>query len=504
MITAPTSEYLTDAGIQIPDVPTLVSNAAAALQGAIDPNLDTSPETVIGNEIATFTAAQRAAYEDIQVLSCGNDPNQAEGFVLDGICSFTNTVRNPATSSFFSGVRQVAVGLDASTTLASQSVYFAQAGNVSVRFAMTSPTFTSGSLGHADGAVLGTTGSGPTLFYLSGTGVNALIGAEVLLVSGDGTLVVPFVFPTVALAGGLGLYYPGTTTPVPNDDPVVSSIIATAYNLGGLSIWPAYMIDAVCSGTGPTTCNAGTLTVIQTPQTGLGCVVNPEDAYLGTNVETDTALRLRRFLGLRALGSGSTAAIQSALLAIQINGATAVVFATVTENVQIYVDTSTLLPPKSMRALVFDGLSQTVPNSLIAQTIWNNKPSGIQMVGGSSGIAIDTASSLPQTVLFDRPYLTRLIVAISVRINAKTQSFLGAASVQAAIAAWSAANPQGVVYFSQVSTAGTVAGVLGVESIQLGIYGAGLLEPFQDLNPGSNAITYILDTLTDVIVTVIS
>ena len=51
--------------------------------------------------------------------------------------------------------------------------------------------------------------------------------------------------------------------------------------------------------------NSGTLTVIETPVSGISSTTNAADATTGTDVETDVALRLRRETELDAIGSGT-------------------------------------------------------------------------------------------------------------------------------------------------------------------------------------------------------
>jgi hypothetical protein len=65
-------------------------------------------------------------------------------------------------------------------------------------------------------------------------------------------------------------------------------------------------------------------------------------------------------------------------------------------------------------------VSQDCPDDTIAQTIWQSKPAGIQLVGSSSGIAVDTLG-VQRTVAFSRPTITEVILKATLVLANPTQ-----------------------------------------------------------------------------------
>jgi baseplate J-like protein len=157
---------------------------------------------------------------------------------------------------------------------------------------------------------------------------------------------------------------------------------------------------------GPFVALAGTLTVINTPTVGWTGVTNAADAVQGLPADTDTTLRQKRILELAGQGSGDVDAIRAVLLELP-----GMINAFVYENTSLATD-ATGLPGKAIRAVIWDGVGMAVSNTLIAQTIWNQKPSGIQTFGASIGTATDSQGN-PQTIYFDRAVQKRTYVTLT-------------------------------------------------------------------------------------------
>lgn len=174
--------------------------------------------------------------------------------------------------------------------------------------------------------------------------------------------------------------------------------------------------------TGPKPAPAGTLTQIVTPVAGWSAVTNAADHFsLGRDLESDAALRLRRDLSLRALGSASATAIRAAVA--EIAGVTSV---RVFENATNVTDASGI-PPNSFEVVALGGL-----NTSIAQTIWDRKPIGVGTFGNTSATAIDQAGS-GHVVNFSRPVSVNAWVTVNVRALASAPTDL-ADRIRAAIA----------------------------------------------------------------------
>lgn len=181
-----------------------------------------------------------------------------------------------------------------------------------------------------------------------------------------------------------------------------------------------YFVAAECDVTGPITCNATTLTVISTPVIGLSAVINDDDAELGTNEDTDPQLRIRREEELRATGSATVDSIRADLLAIKLDdGSSPIQEAVILENVTMTTDGNGL-PPKSLECLIYDGIAQDCPDTTLAQRIWEEKPGGIELVGSSSAMAVDSQGD-GQTIPFTRATTKEVLLKATLTLANVTQ-----------------------------------------------------------------------------------
>ncbi len=157
---------------------------------------------------------------------------------------------------------------------------------------------------------------------------------------------------------------------------------------------------------GPFVANSGTLTVIATPVVGWNTVTNALDAAAGIITDTDATLRIERQAELAASGSGTVDAMRAAVLLVP-----GVLQCSVFENVTNVIDANNL-PPHSMQVTIWDGASPAAGNDTIAQAIWNNKPGGIQMVGGISATAVD-AIGVNRTMQFNRAIAVPIYMSLT-------------------------------------------------------------------------------------------
>ncbi len=242
-----------------------------------------------------------------------------------------------------------------------------------------------------------------------------------------------------------------------------------------------YYVNAEAETAGRIPINAATLTVITTPIVGLNSVTNPTDAILGKEIDTTEELLVRREDELAELGDGTPDAIRAHVLAIEIDGDRPVLECSVFVNDGDTID-ALGLPGHSMEVLVFDGVGQDADDDVIAQTIWDSKPGGTQMVGSETGTAIDSEGDA-QVVHFSRPALTG--VDVDVTINRDAVTYAGSQAVYDAWKAYADAIPTGLateVQFSQaIAAILKVQGVTGVETIRLRRHGGSYLSAFTDL-----------------------
>lgn len=225
----------------------------------------------------------------------------------------------------------------------------------------------------------------------------------------------------------------------------------------------------VATSTGPIACNSGTLTVISPAVGGFNSITNPANGTTGTNIETDTQLRIRRAALLVAAGGCTIDSIRASLFATA-TAAIGLQNVSVLENNTMVTDGNGQ-PAKSFQVLIWDGASPDPGNAAkFGQAIWNSKPSGIQSYGTTSQNAID-ASGKTQTVFFTRVTQLPIFFTLNVKTNPNTYPTNGDALVAAALAALGAQMlPGGTVFALQYEAAAfSVQGVLDVTSFFLDV-----------------------------------
>lgn len=126
--------YITLTGLQIPTVQELLEVETAEQRAAIDANLASGPDTIIGLLNGINASHGREAWEAALAAFSGINPDAAEGAVLDGVCAITGTVRNPATKSYFRGTRELDVTLQDLATVTAGVTKFAITATPTIRF----------------------------------------------------------------------------------------------------------------------------------------------------------------------------------------------------------------------------------------------------------------------------------------------------------------------------------------------------------------------------------
>jgi uncharacterized phage protein gp47/JayE len=177
---------------------------------------------------------------------------------------------------------------------------------------------------------------------------------------------------------------------------------------------------------GAVVANAGTLTVIETPVSGISSVTNALDANTGNEIETDTALRTKRLVELEAVGAGTFDTVKAKLA--QTEG---VEHSTLYANASGNTD-SNGIPGHYMWPIVYG--SPMPDGDDVAQVLWASKPAGIGVHGSSSGTATD-AEGNSQTVSYDEATVIAIHAAITVDTDADLYPADGDDQIKAAILA---------------------------------------------------------------------
>lgn len=146
--------------------------------------------------------------------------------------------------------------------------------------------------------------------------------------------------------------------------------------------------------TGPTVALSGTLTEISEPVVGWNSVTNAADAALGTDIETDTELRLRREQQIRFSGAGTVEGVRADVL--EVDG---IISAIVIENPEDVVVNG--LVPHSIHVVIWDGSTPAADDGEVATAIFESKAAGIDTNGAVSETVTDSMEN-DHTILFDR------------------------------------------------------------------------------------------------------
>jgi uncharacterized phage protein gp47/JayE len=227
--------------------------------------------------------------------------------------------------------------------------------------------------------------------------------------------------------------------------------------LGGIESVPFAAED-----TGPIAAPAGQLNVIAEPVVGWLSVTNPLDAAIGSDIESDAALRNRRLVELSTAGSESVGAIRA-----EVSGVPDVLSVQVLENVTDAIDANGL-PPHSFEVLLRDAGAD---DNAIAQAIWDSKPAGIQAFGtGESGTAVDDAGG-DQIVEFSRITVRDVYLEIDLDVDTVTYGAGGDQAVKEAVATYGDANfgiGEDIVLAALYAAIFSVTGVNDVLAIRAG------------------------------------
>lgn len=308
----------------------ILAELDAELKAEIDPNLDTTPTSLLGQLLGVFSAAVGDEWDVLEGVYSSNYPDTADGASFDGVASITGALRLEATES---AATLVVTGDDATALTIGRQARVPNGGTFQTLAGVTINLATAWAITTAYAVGDIRSNDAPLNIYVCTiAGTSAGAGGP----TGEGTAIVD---------GGVTWRFLG--------DGEGFNTVATE-----------------ATATGPIVGQAFTIAEIVTPVGGWASVTNQLDAEPGTNIETDAAFRLRREQLIRVTGKGTLEAIRSAVLATS-----GVTEALVFENTTLLVD-SDGIPGKAFEVVVLGGTDVD-----IAQTIFDTKPIGIQAFG---------------------------------------------------------------------------------------------------------------------------
>lgn len=239
-------------------------------------------------------------------------------------------------------------------------------------------------------------------------------------------------------------------------------------------------VAAVAEDTGPISAPINTLQSIITAVANVESVTNPAVAVLGTDKETDTKLRTRRWTELGRLGTSTESGIRSGLQSLSIVDASRIILN------DTVVALASGQPPHSVECSV-DLNSGTAGDATtaatIAQQIWDTKGAGIQTFGGYSGIALDENGD-EHIVYFDTIDSQTVYVRVALVTDSTYDSSVAEPAIRSALADYSVVNLTAGVDVLNYKIGAAVANVGA----------AGILEMSTTIS--LDDATYVADSLT--------
>lgn len=210
--------------------------------------------------------------------------------------------------------------------------------------------------------------------------------------------------------------------------------------------------------TGPVQAPAGSLTVIETPQTGVDSITNSLDAALGRNTETDAELKQRRAELLQRSGTATIEGIRRHVLNV-----VDVLQCTVIENSTGIFD-SDGRPPKCFEAVVSGG-----DDTEIATAIFEAKAAGIETHGDITEVIVDS-QGISHDIEFSRPTDKDIWLIINITPNTDPNEgdlypASGDQDIEDALLAYGETFTMGqdVINNQMYTPINTVPGVIGIE-----------------------------------------
>jgi uncharacterized phage protein gp47/JayE len=252
-----------------------------------------------------------------------------------------------------------------------------------------------------------------------------------------------------------GTYAPGSLACYPAGRPEDRFVNAEPITAPGGPV--AVIFDA--ENTGPIAANAGTL--VPVASAGFNSITSHPDATLGSAIESEAALRLRRAAEVASPGSASVNGIAADLTRSIASIETVQIIANATDAT---VDS---IPPHSVEAIVYGPASPTAAdNDEVATSLFSSIAAGIGTYGNTTRTVYDD-EGIAHSISFTRP--TDVPITVAITLVRSASGYAGDDAVKAAIAALSRVRPGlDASWSAVVAAAQSVPGVLRVSTVNLG------------------------------------
>lgn len=415
------------------------------------------PGTVFSQIIGIPAEREAAIWDAIEATHQSQYTDTAEDVSLDGAVSLLGIKRIAARKS----LQKNELLFGDAGTFVDAGVVYSVSGNPTAKFKTLNSTTLVAGLNAIQSIVFGATPDAGyfTLTYRGLTTAHIAFGASASAVASalNALANLSGVTVTGTIAAGLFVTFAG------NDglqaQPVLASTSALTLSSDPVTIThattqtgiPQGKVDCVALVEGPVDAPIGTLTVIDTPVSGLTRVINTEATTLGRLRETDAELKARADSSQAIRGNSTLDAIVAKLR--NVSGVRNVLaFENDEEEI---VDGR---PPNSYEMVVDGGADQD-----LWDTLWASKPAGMQMVGSEVGSVTDTTDTV-RTLRFSRPSPVRIYTCLDLEVDEDFPAN-GAALAKEAILSWGNSLGIGttlVVYPRMVAQLDFIPGILNI------------------------------------------
>jgi len=438
----------------------IITDLNQALQAQFGAGINLSPESFFGQLVGIMAERIELVWEAAQDVYFSQTPNTALGASLDNVGALRGIPRLQSTSSTVQNVRL----FGAAGTLIPNTTQFSVVGSPLSIFQISSAvTLAAGrsciqnvafsAISVAGNWSLSINGSASASLPYNATAlqvqnaIQALTFCSGCTVTGNMTSGFVITFNGAGTGGLMVQPLFGVTTDTLLDSGSNPVIITPSIVTSGID---QASVTLIAVNAGPVSANAGAVTVIVTPISGLSAVLNTEDAVAGTNVETDSAYRARMAAELASVGAATVPAIQEKLMTVE-----GVTSALVYENITDITDGHGR-PPHSFECVVSGG-----SDSDVAYMIWNNKPAGIATYGTSSFIITDSQGQ-QHTIYFSRPSQVDLYLIVNLVVNGNYPSS-GNSLVQQLLSTYINSLGQGVSVIVIPNLIAQLAAIAGID-----------------------------------------
>jgi len=461
---------LSTTGLTIKTYDEVKAELVADLRTYLGNGVNTLETGLLGKIKAIISERETLVWEVLESLYNMYDPDSAEGVLLDKIVALTGFTRLEAT---YSTATVTVYGTNGTTV--PEDTIFSVDGNPDVQFGTDAAAIIGNGVDEVQTITFDSVPDGGEFkLVFDGDETNAILYSDnaatveselnglpsLSAVTVTGNFSTGFV---VTFTGSDGEQDQELLTTVDNtlELSAVSVSISVAETTQG--VLPNVDIECTALVAGALEAAAGSLTVIDTPVSGLNSVTNSLDATVGSDIETDSELRIRREASLAAFGKSTKVGIRQKILALD-DVAACVVYTNRDDTTD-----SSGRPPHSCEVVVLGGTDEDISNELN-----ENFPAGITYYG-STTVSLEDSQGFSEDIKFSRPTEIDVYLEVDLRTNTDFPDASGPASLKTQIVDYAEENfsiGDDAIVFGTLSIAGALSqtgGVIGITDYDIRI-----------------------------------